>query len=175
MLGTDQVPSVFQGRIGGAKGVWMVDALDEKPSQLARSDGGVYWIEVTESQLKFNPHPNDAYTPDAARNTFEVNKYSQRLWSSFLTFQLISILEKGGVPQDVFIRLLREDLKSRVCEMEEAMDDGLSLRKWNQDINPVSQERIRFGGIEMSGGLPESTAERINWFVEVSLRIVVGE
>ena len=167
MLGMDQAPSVFQGRIGGAKGVWMVDALDERPPLLARSNGKVYWIEITASQLKFKPHPIDALRPDGARLTFEVNKYSKKLSPSFLNFQLIPILENRGVPREVFMRLLREDLSSRVGEMEVAMDGGLDLRKWNQDTNPVSAERAQYGGVEMVGGLPESTAEKINWFVEV--------
>ena len=165
----DQAPSVFQGRIGGAKGVWMIDSLDERPAHLVRDDGRVYWIEITESQLKFKPPPIDAFRPDAIRNTFEVNKYSKKLSSSSISFQLIPILEDRGVPREVFKRLLREDLHARVIEMQEAMDDALMLRKWNQDANPVTQERVQYGGIEMEGGLPKSTAERINWFVEVSL------
>ena len=168
MLGMDQAPSVFQGRIGGAKGVWMVDALDERPSRLVRRDGKAYWIEISNSQLKFKPHAVDAFSPDKDRITFEVYKFSKKLSSSSLNFQLIPILENRGVPQEVFRRLLREDLSSRVGEMEIAMEDRLSLRKWNQDTNPVSEERARYGGIEMVGGLPESTAEKINWFVEVS-------
>ena len=168
MLGMDQAPSVFQGRIGGAKGVWMVDALDERPPKVTRSDGRVYWIEITDSQLKFKPHPIDHYMPDAARNTLDVNKYSKKLSSSSLTFQLISILEKGGVSQEIFARRLREDLSSRREEMELAMEDGLMLRKWNQQTNPVTEERVECGGVKMVGGLPESTSEKINWFVDVS-------
>lgn len=146
----------------------MVDALDEAPRRLAREDSKVYWIEVTDSQLKFAPHSIDALSPDNARVTFEVNKYSSKLSPGFLNFQLMPILEKGGVPQNIFKVLLEEDLSSRVGEQEVAMDDALSLRKWNQDVNPVVRERASFGGIEMLGGLPNSTPEKINWFVEVS-------
>lgn len=146
----------------------MIDALDERPPALTRRDSKVYWIEITDSQLKFRPHPIDALWPDAARITFEVHKFSKKLSSSSLSFQLLPILEQRGVPQDVFKRLLREDLSSRVSELEAAMDGGLALRKWNQDTNSVSGDRARFGGIEMVGGLPESTSEKINWFVEVS-------
>ena len=146
----------------------MIDALDERPSQLMRPDGSVHWIEITDSQLKFRPHPIDAFRPDVDRNTFEVNKFTKKLSSTSLSFQLLPILENGGVPREVFRRLLREDLSSRVSEMKAAMESGLGLRKWNQDVNSVSHERIKFGGIEMAGGLPESTPEKINWFVEVS-------
>lgn len=146
----------------------MVDALDEAPSCLARKDGRVYWIEITDKQLKFAPHSIDALSPDSARVTLEVNKYSKKLTPGYLNFPLIPILEKGGVPQDIFKTLLQEDLSSRVGELEVAMDDALSLRKWNQDNNSVAGERAAFGGVEMLGGLPESRAEKINWFVEVT-------
>lgn len=149
----------------------MVDTLEETPLQLTRVDGKTYWIEITDSQLKFAPHSIDTWSPDTARVTFEVNKYSNKLSSGFLNFQLMPILEKGGVPSDVFKDLLREDLSSRIGELEVAMEDGLSMRKWNQDKNSVAGERVAFGGIEMLGALPESRAEKINWFLEASLSI----
>ena len=145
----------------------MVDALNEEPSRSARKDGQFYWIEITDSQLKFDPHSLDCLSPDSARFTFEVNTYSKKLTAGSLSFQLMPILENGGVPQDVFKSLLREDLTSRVAELEVAMDDPLSLRKWNQDVSPVAGQRATYGGIEMQGGLPKSREEQINWFVEV--------
>lgn len=159
-----QVPCAFQGRIAGAKGVWMVDALDENPS---RSDQAK-WIEITDSQLKFEGHPLDALHPDPARTTFEVHSWAKQLNSAALNFQLLPILVDRGVPPKVFMRLLENDLTAKVAELEVAVDDRLSLRKWNQDNNNVSEERAGCGGIEMLGGLSNSTGEKINWFIEVS-------
>ncbi|KAL6722297.1 hypothetical protein ACLMJK_001404 [Lecanora helva] len=164
--GLDQVPSVLQGRIGPAKGVWMVDVLDERPSHVARRDGTCPWIEITDSQLKYAPHPIDALMPDRDRLTFEVNKTSKKLSPSPLSFQLIPILEDRGVPPMVFERLLRDDLNDKLGDLELALDDSLALRKWNQDTSPVTHERAQYGGIEMGGALPESSSEQINWFVE---------
>ena len=164
-LGLDTVPSAFQGRICGAKGMWMVDALDERlpNSQL----GNGYWIEITDSQLKFEGHPADNLFPDRERVTFEVQTYSTRLSTASLNFQLMPILEDRGVPYEVFKRLLEEDLTAKVGELEVAMDSALALRKWNQDNNSVVEERLVNKGIDMLGGLPDSLAEKINWFVEV--------
>ena len=161
-LGLDNVPCVFQGRIGGAKGIWMIDAQNETPSELGRN----YWIEITDSQLKFEGHPRDDFHPDPARVTFEVNAWAKRLSSGSLNFQLLPILVDRGVSSDTFERLLDQDLTARVGELEVAMNSGLALRKWNQEINPVTEERARYGGIEMQGGLPLSRAETINWFTE---------
>ena len=159
----DIVPCVFQGRIGGAKGIWMIDAQDETRSKSGRN----YWIEITDSQLKFKGHPIDDLHPEPARVTFEVNAWAKRLSSGSLNFQLIPILVDRGVPHSVFVNLLDQDLTARVGEIEVAMESGLALRKWNQEVNPITQERAKYGGIEMQGGLPASRAETINWFTEV--------
>ena len=164
-LGLDTVPSAFQGRIGGAKGMWMVDALDESLPNSQRENG--YWIEITDSQLKFEGHPTDGLFPDRERVTFEVQSYSKKLSTASLNYQLMPILEDRGVPYEVFKRLLEEDLTAKVGELEVAMDSALALRKWNQDNNPIVEERLSNKGIDMVGGLPDSLAEKINWFVEV--------
>lgn len=143
--------------------MWIVDAQDETPSNVGRN----YWIEITDSQLKFEGHALDQYEPESARVTFEVNAWAKRLSSSFLNFQLLPILVDRSVPYAVFVSLLDQDLTARVGELKVAMDSGLALRRWNQEINPVTEERARFGGIEMRGGLPLSRAETINWFTEV--------
>lgn len=167
-LGLDNVPCVFQGRIGGAKGMWMIDAMDETPSKQGRD----YWIEITDSQLKFQGHALDDFQPEPARVTFEVNTWAKRLSSGSLNFQLLPILVDRGVPPNVFASLLDQDLTARVGELEVAMDSGLDLRKWNQEINPITEERARYGGIEMQGGLPLSRAETINWFIEARLSLI---
>ena len=143
--------------------MWMIDAQDETPTERGRN----YWIEITDSQLKFEGHAKDEMYPDPARVTFEVNAWAKKLSSGSLNYQLLPILVDRGVPPSVFATLLDQDLTARVGELEVAMDSGLALRKWNQEINPITVERARFGGIEMQGGLPSSTAEIINWFTEV--------
>ena len=145
--------------------MWIVDAQDETPC----NEGRNYWIEITDSQLKFEGHARDDLHPEPARVTFEVNAWAKRLSSSSLNFQLLPILVDRGVPPDVFVSLLGQDLTARVGELEVAMDSGLALRRWNQEINPITEERAIFGGIEMQGGLPLSRAETINWFTEVHL------
>jgi len=170
MLGLDRVPCMFQGRIQGAKGVWIIDALDEHLESDQR--GLNFWIEIIDSQLKFNPHPIDSFEPDAARVTLEVNKYPKKLQPASLNFQLIPILESRGVKQKVFVRLLREDLTAKVAALEVAMDSGLGIRNWNQINNPVTKEDKQLGGQDFLGGLPSSSAEMINFLVEVSRRSI---
>ena len=143
--------------------MWMIDPQNETPSSTGRN----FWIEIADSQLKFEGHPLDDYNPEPARLTFEVNAWAKRLSSSSLNFQLLPILVDRGVPPDVLANLLDRDLTACVGELKVAMESGLALRKWNQEVNSVTNQRAKFGGIEMHGGLPLSTAETINWFAEV--------
>lgn len=163
MLELTQVPCVFQGRIGGAKGIWIVDALDEVWPRSTRN----FWIEIIDSQMKFEKHQLDAIYPDPARVTFEVNSYSKSLSSKSLNFQLMPILAHQGVPMGEFERLLEEDLTAKIDELGAATDSSLSLRKWNQDNNHVGLERVMQNGIQMQGGLPDLSSEKINWFIDV--------
>lgn len=97
MLGMDHTPSVYQGRIAGAKGIWMVDSLEEKPRLTPRN----FWIEINDSQLKFEGHANDALYPDEERIKFEVNDYSRRLTPGALNFQLMPILAARGADYNI--------------------------------------------------------------------------
>ena len=162
MLDLDSVPCAFQARFAGAKGMWMVDALDEHP----RATGREFWIEITDSQLKFEGRPTDAYAPPNNRITFEVLDYVKRLQPSSLSFQLMIILENCGVPPDVFIHILEEALTTKVGELQVVMESRLRLALWNQQNNPVSKHRSTTGGADMQGGLPVSNGEKINWFLE---------
>lgn len=136
----------------------MIDALDE---QWPTSDRN-FWIEITDSQLKFKTDDSDP-----AQLTFEVNNYIQRLKPASLNFQLMPILAHQGVPESVFQSLLEQDLKAKTSELKAATCSRLELRKWNQENNPVTAERAQNAGIRMQGGLPYSDSEKINWFVEV--------
>ncbi|MCJ1394492.1 hypothetical protein MMC18_007370 [Xylographa bjoerkii] len=159
-----QIPCVYQGRIGGAKGVWMIDTLDETIQTSDRD----FWIEVTDSQLKFVGHKSDTFehASDSARLTFDVLAYSTPLTPAALNYQLMPILLERGVRGKVFERLLEKDLTEKVADLENAMDSGLLLRKWNQENNPTSLERMRSSTLEFQGGLPASSSETINWLVE---------
>ena len=143
----------------------MIDTLDEKISASKRD----FWIEITDSQLKFVGHKCDISedASDTARLTFEVHAYSTPLTSTSLNYQLMPILLERGVKGKVFERLLENDLTEKVTVLESAMDSGLLLRKWNQENSSTSVERIRSPALEFQGGLPAYSSDTINWLVEV--------
>ena len=162
--GLDHVPSAFQARFAGAKGLWPCDMSGQTIPGTQRD----IWIEITSSQVKFASHDIDKYNPDPARVTFEVNDYSKRLTPAALNFQLLPILLHQGVEYDVFRRLLQEDLTRKIDDLEQAMKHPVTLRKWVQDKNSTTNERIGFQGINMRGGLPSTLSEVVNFLLEVS-------
>ena len=156
------LPSAFQGRIGGAKGVWMVDLTNDW------NGTDDIWIEITDSQLKFQGHKQDENFPDPHRVTFDVHSWSKPLKPESLNFQLIHVLENRGVDPGVFNRMLVEDLNDKTAGLQTAMSSGLELRLWNQENNATTAHRVADGEVEWRGGVPNPKAEQINTLVEVS-------
>ena len=152
----------------------MIDAcserLDENIDQEllpgAQRDG-TKWIEITESQLKFEQLYPDTSAIDPANTTFEVHNCSRRLTAGSLNFQLIPILAHQGVPQAEFELLIEKDIGAKMDGLKLAMDDGLALRKWCQDNQSFINSSVQDDETELQCGLPDSTANRIIWFVEV--------
>ena len=99
-LGIDGTPSCFQGRIAGAKGLWMVDRAQSCIESFRGGDD--IWIQISDSQLKIHPHPhptesgNESETVDVEKLTFEVVSWSKELHPVDLNIQLLAILEHGG-------------------------------------------------------------------------------
>ena len=159
-LGLEQIPSAFQGRICGAKGMWFVDVTNDRPGGLD------FWIEISDSQVKFEDGKSTVprlvstliRTEDLV---FEVNDWVKRLAPSTLNFPLIPILQHGGVPAQVFMDILQEDLTTQVSNLQAAMTSGLALRLWNQRNNAAERADIM-----LQRGLPRTTAEKINWFID---------
>jgi hypothetical protein len=78
-LNLEYIPSGFQGRFGGAKGLWIIDcnATDQE------------WIDVYSSQQKWIRHPME----DESHRTFEVTEQVGPLKAANLNLQLILLLE----------------------------------------------------------------------------------
>ncbi len=127
--GEGEIPSAIQGRISGAKGLWIVDYQGRFPDVSKRG----FWIQVSDSQLKIKPHPAERLDADASQRTFEVLKFAQDCREAQLNKQLITIVEDRGVPRRVVTTALEEDVKSYSDSLIQAMDDPRRLRLWMQE------------------------------------------
>lgn len=163
-IGLENIPSVFQARIGGAKGIWMVDTDDnmraDYPAQMA---GRNFCVEVTDSQLKILPHPKDDMRGDELQRMFEVVDYSIPLHTATLNKQFLSILDDRGVPRDVLKQMLLADNKIFHQGLFDVVDNPLLLLGWLTTIKLSSRG---LDEISYSGGLPEAIDEQIILLLE---------
>ncbi|OAD75789.1 RNA-dependent RNA polymerase RdRP [Phycomyces blakesleeanus NRRL 1555(-)] len=120
--GKDDVPCAIQGRIAGAKGIWILSP------ELDFTSGE--WIEIRKSQNKFKTGvlQKDA-SIDPLHYTFDLVKRSVCVYPASLNTQFIQCLSSGGVPTEVFVVLL-QDYLHRLSSVITGSKDIKLLRDW---------------------------------------------
>jgi len=117
-LGLLDLPSAVQGRLGSAKGMWIVD--------MARPTDEV-WIETYPSQEKWN-------WADPAHRTFEVRAWSSQLRSASINLQLLPILEDRSSNKELLREVIGEYLQQELKRDLESLKLGLKrpeyFRQW---------------------------------------------
>ncbi|KAF1976229.1 hypothetical protein BU23DRAFT_528630 [Bimuria novae-zelandiae CBS 107.79] len=123
----DPLPSAFQGRIGGAKGVWMIN---DEPSFVNPDEPD--WIEISKSQLKFNFHAEDrtdsAY--DRHRVAFDYVDHSRKPVPKALHISFIPILVDRGVPWKVIADLTIERQDADRKQLLHNLSDPERMYPW---------------------------------------------
>lgn len=161
-LGT--TPSVFQGRIAGAKGVWMADRDDTAYNSGDRS----FWIQISDSQLKIKPHPVDMRREhvDPDKLTFEVVNWSKPLHSVGVNIQLLTILENRGVPRESLECLIRRQIQSLDGEFVDIVGAGnrLGCRRLMQKLRSSGDNWAR--KTRRIDGWPMEETEQIIFLLE---------
>ena len=163
-LGLDEVPSVFQARIAGAKGIWMVDQdelmIRRYPEQM-RERG--FCLEVSDSQLKIKPHPVERLAAHAAQRTFEVVAWSTMPRPASLNFQILAILHDRGVSKEVLTKLLLDGY----CQYHEALSQAINsrtrLREWIEENRTSVRDQ---DDIPFIGAWPDEMDEQIIMLLE---------
>lgn len=161
-LGIDGItPSTFQGRIGGAKGLWMVDR--------DRGDDERFWIQISDSQLKIEPHPRDFFGQvDKEKITFEVASWSKPLRSSELNTQLLEVLNNRGQVRARVADIAREAISDVYKEFERVMEsNSIPLaRALIQKIRPITDEGASRTNIRRIDQWLSQTIESVIRFLE---------
>lgn len=158
--GEGPVPSAVQGRIGGAKGLWIVDYTDT--NTFCGGGNRHYWIEVSDSQLKIKPHPRDRVDADENQRIFEVLKFAGECRTAHLNIQLITALEDRGVPRITLQALLEDDTSTYAESLKAAMSDPRALRLWMQDYGLASRPKVE----SLLGSFPIDHREQIKLLLE---------
>lgn len=157
-LGLSYQPCAFQARLGEAKGLWIIDYTDT---------AGEDWIEVYRSQQKWtrSTKPNGE-SQDISHQFFEVLNYSSPLKSADLNQQLMPILIENSKDQTTMKKsigqLLQDGLAQELENLQLALEDPQSFRKWVKENNPNIKERLKFGEVPYKAGMPAQTEEKLN-------------
>ncbi|KAI7866848.1 RNA dependent RNA polymerase-domain-containing protein [Spinellus fusiger] len=131
----DELPCAVQGRIAGAKGIWILSPTIEFESG--------EWIQIRQSQHKFNtglPQPDLNNRMDPLHYTFDLVKGTVCVYPSKLNTQFIQCLSAGGVPASVFVEILEEHLHKLATIVIENQNIKV-LRDWVARMGGVMQGR----------------------------------
>ncbi|AEO68606.1 uncharacterized protein THITE_2079458 [Thermothielavioides terrestris NRRL 8126] len=154
-LGLSDIPSAIQGRMGSAKGMWLMDVADA---------GDDDWIETYPSQRKWKC--DDA---DALHRTLEIRSVSTELKPAALNLQFLPVLEdrakdKARMRRAIAARLMN-DLKKQFDSQKAAVERPLQFRQWVNECTNSRSERVRHGQVPFLGGLPENKGEVLSFLL----------
>ncbi|KAK4235595.1 hypothetical protein C8A03DRAFT_46294 [Achaetomium macrosporum] len=154
-LGLIDIPSAVQGRMGSAKGMWLMDVADS---------GDEDWIETYPSQRKWKCDYADPY-----HRTLEVREYSKQLVPAGLNLQFLPVLEdrardKKKMRQAIADRLMN-DLEKQFESQKTALMQPLLFRQWVNENSNNRGERVKHGQVPFLGGLPESQEEVLSFLL----------
>ncbi|KAL3588199.1 hypothetical protein FPOAC2_14098 [Fusarium poae] len=145
VMGLDFLPTAIQARIGGAKGLWMMDSSPYPPDER--------WIEIYPSQQKW-----DCNWSDPAHRTLEVVSVSSYTGPASLNLQFIPILEERAIDRKLMRTTIYEridkHLRNDLDNAKAAMEIPEVFRKW---IHETSCKKFSDSQDDTSwfvGGLP---------------------
>ena len=163
-LGLTELPTAFQARIGGAKGLWTVDYHNSHP----KSGHNNLWIEISDSQLKIHPHPLHCADADDEQRCFEVLKYSKPATSSQLNAQYINILDQHRIEKGMLDVALRNDIKDYTESFKLAAKDSRTLLSWLYQYHRPGRGN---DPPKSAGAFPRSTEEQAVMLLESGFRV----
>lgn len=138
---TGPTPSCFQARIAGAKGLWMVDR--HYSSIRSFSGGDDVWLQISDSQLKIYPHPQDFSEEfDPEKLTFEVVNWAKPLHPVELNIQLLAILNHGGDMKQRLAKLTKDGIDELYDDMVKVLqsDSPVLCRSLLQKLRPPGDD-----------------------------------
>lgn len=152
----DDIPSAIQGRLGSAKGMWVIDVTD---------DGLEDWIETFPSQRKWECNQDD---PD--HRTLEVHSVATELTSASLNLQFLPVLEDRAENKqrmrDVIAEKLVKGLKDKLGGQRTAMKGPLHFKSWLTENTSTRHLRVQHGQVPFLGGLPDRIEDAIVFLLD---------
>ncbi|KAK4149366.1 RNA dependent RNA polymerase-domain-containing protein [Chaetomidium leptoderma] len=154
-LGLSEIPCAIQGRMGSAKGMWLMDVADT---------GDTDWIETYASQRKWVCDYADPF-----HRTLEVRSVASELKPASLNLQFLPVLEDRAndrrLMRQAIGNRLTNDLKRQFEEQKTALERPLQFRQWVNENSNNRSERVKHGQVPFLGGLPENKAEILTYLI----------
>lgn len=146
--GLSHMPTAIQGRIAGAKGLWVVDEHD-------LSEAPKIWITASQVKIKYSSDELD----HPARRILDLVRTSKVKSPARLGNQPITNLSHNGVPPQVFQDLLREALSETLDATlsDWATDNTLRLFELvsTRGVNAIKRQRATGKFIREFGHVPD--------------------
>ena len=153
--GLSDIPSAVQGRMGSAKGMWLMDVADTSDED---------WIETYASQRKWDCDYLDPY-----HRTLEVRSAVSELKPASLNLQFLPVLEDRARDRRLMRRTigdrLTNDLTKQFDDQKTALKRPLQFRQWVNENANTRSVRIKNGRVPFLGGLPESKEEILTFLL----------
>lgn len=158
LLGLSTIPSAVQGRLGSAKGMWIVDVNDSSDE---------LWIETYPSQRKWDL---DWIHADEDHLTLEIRKYASMPKSASFNLQFLPVLENRAIDRPKMRRavgeLLRDNLQQELNGQKRALQSSMQYRQWTHENASHKQDRMIHGHIPYLGGMPQEDEELMNCMLD---------
>ncbi|TVY39001.1 RNA-dependent RNA polymerase [Lachnellula subtilissima] len=157
LIGVSYHPSAFQGRIGSAKGLWVVDYNDTSNED---------WIEISDSQRKWdNRQGNHPEAHHASHRTFEVLDYTRSLKPAKLNMQMLPIFiaqtKSSDLLRQTLKTLMKQGIWGELSKLVEAFKDPLLLQQWTKRSTTNTNDILRTGEIPYRAGMPISSEDQL--------------
>lgn len=157
-LGLTVRPSAVQGRLGSAKGMWIVDATETSDK---------LWIETFPSQRKWDL---DWEEIDEQHRTLEIRNFASMPKSASFNLQFLPVLEDRAINKTTMRQtvgsLLRDNLQEELDGQKGALQSSLQYRQWTNENSSHKQDRLIHGHIPYLGGMPQEDEELMNCMLD---------
>ncbi|KAF3769514.1 hypothetical protein M406DRAFT_35624 [Cryphonectria parasitica EP155] len=156
-LGLLTIPCAIQGRLGSAKGMWIVSEAPGAPF----SDE--IWIETYPSQRKWELDWGKA---DPQHRTLEIRSYASMPKPASFNLQFLPVLEDRapdkGLMREAVGSLLKDNLQRDLDGQKKALQCPLQFRQWCHENSRHKFDRIVHGHVPYQGGSPVEDEELMN-------------
>ncbi len=157
ILGLPIAPCALQGRLGSAKGMWIIDVEDDGTS-------GEDWIETYPSQRKW-----ECDFLHEHQRTLEVRDCASQLKPAALNLQLLPVLEDRapdkGRMRAAIGGLLRRSLEAELDAQKSALKQPLRLYQWAHENSGSRIDRLLHNGVPFMAGLPSRKEDILSFLL----------